>query len=168
MEELGRLGINFASLLTQIVTFVILLVVLRFTAYKPLMRMLDERSRRIKESVDYTEQVKEQAAHAEEEVKKRLEEAGKEGQELISKAARTGEEIRKKAAEEAKPEAEALIARARQEIERERDDAIAELRKEFTDLTITAAEKVIEQELDEKKHKELIEKVLDESLSRKD
>jgi F-type H+-transporting ATPase subunit b len=55
----------------------------------------------------------------------------------------------------------------RKDIERERDDAIAELRKEFTDLTITAAEKVIEQELDEKKHKELIEKVLDETMARK-
>ena len=65
--------------------------------------------------------------------------------------------------QEAKPEAEALIVKARLEIQRERDEVIEELRKEFTDLTIVAAEKVIERELDKEAHRQLIDKVLEES-----
>jgi F-type H+-transporting ATPase subunit b len=67
-----ELGINTGVLITQVVTFIILLVVLRFVAYKPLMRMLDERSQKVKESMEQAEAVKEQSANAEEEVKKQL------------------------------------------------------------------------------------------------
>ena len=157
------LGINLPTLLAQIVNFLILLGLLYLVAYKPILRMFDERSKRIKESMDQTEAIKEQAANAEEETKKRIEAAGKEGQEVISRAMRTGEEARQKAQQEARKDAEALVDKARLEIERQRDEAIDELRREFTDLTIDAAEKVIEQSLDKEAHRELIEKVLDES-----
>jgi len=161
------LGIRDSLLITQIVTFIILLVILRFVAYKPLMRMLDERSNRIRESIDQADSVKEQAAHAEEEVKKQLEEAGREGQERIARATKAGEEVKQKAQEEAKQEAETLVNRARVEIQRERDDAISEVRREFADLTIMAAGKVIDRTLDKKEHKELIDKVLEESTTEK-
>jgi F-type H+-transporting ATPase subunit b len=161
------LGISVPTLLTQVITFIILLIVLRFVAYKPLMRMLDERSRRIKESMEQAESIKEQASHTEEDVKKQMELASKEGQEVIARAIRTGEEIKQKARQEAGPEVEALIAKAHLEIQRERDDAADELRKELTDLTILAAGKVIEQELDRETHHQLIDKVLQESTALK-
>ncbi len=157
------LGINLQLLIAQIINFLLLLGLLYMFAYKPILRMFDERARRIKESMDMTESVKQQAANAEEDARKRIEEAGKEGQEVIARAIKTGEEIKQKAELDAKPEAEALITRARNEIQQERDEAIAELRKEFTDLTISAAEKVIEQELDKEAHRNLIDKVLEES-----
>jgi F-type H+-transporting ATPase subunit b len=161
------LGINLPTLIAQIVNFVILFGLLYLVAYKPIMRMLDERSKRVKESMEQTESIKEEAARAEEEYKKRIETASKEGQEVVARAVRTGEEIRQKAQQEARPEAEALIAKARLEIQRERDEAIGELRKEITDLTILAAEKVIERELDKEAHRQLIDKVLEESESLK-
>ena len=157
------LGISLPTLLAQIVNFVILFGLLYLVAYKPIMRMLDERSKRVKESMEQTESIKEQAAHAEEEAKKRIEAAAKEGQEAIARAVRTGEEIRQKAQQEARPEAEAIIAKARLEIQRERDEAIDELRKELTDLTMLAAERVIERSLDKEAHRKLIDKVLEES-----
>jgi F-type H+-transporting ATPase subunit b len=163
MEGLAGLGINVPILLAQIVNVVILLVVLYFVAYKPVMRMLDQRSRRIKDSMEQADAIKEQAARTEEEVKKQLAAAGKEGQKRITQAAQAGEEVREKAKQSARQEAEALIARARGEIQRERDEAISELRKEVADLTITAAEKVINRSLDKKAHRELIDKVLEES-----
>ncbi|MEE9367145.1 MAG: F0F1 ATP synthase subunit B [Dehalococcoidales bacterium] len=163
MEGLAGLGINVPVLLAQIVNVVILLVVLYFVAYKPVMRMLDQRSKRIKDSMEQADAIKEQAARAEEEVKKQLAAAGKEGQKRIAQAAQAGEEIREKTKQSARQEAEALIARARGEIQRERDEAISELRKEVADLTITAAEKVIDRSLDKKAHRELIDKVLEES-----
>jgi F-type H+-transporting ATPase subunit b len=157
------LGISVPTLITQIVTFVILLVLLRFVAYKPLMRMLDERSRRVKESMEQAEALKAQSAKGEEELKKQLEAASREGQERIARAVRAGEEVKQKAQEDAKKEAESLITRARAEIKKERDDAVSEVRREFADLTVLAAGKVIEKSLDKKEHRELIDKVLEES-----
>ena len=157
------LGINLPLLIAQLVNFLILLGLLYLFAYKPILRMFDERSNRIKESMEQTESIKEQAANAEEEARKRIEAASKEGQEAVARAVRTGEEIKQKAQQEARPEAEALIAKARLEIQRERDEAIDGLRSELTDLTVLAAEKVIERSLDKEAHRELIEKVLEES-----
>ncbi len=161
------LGISLPTLLAQIVNFTILLGLLYLVAYKPIMRMLDERSQKIKESMEQTESIKEQAMHAEEEVKKQLDTAAKEGQEVIARAVRTGEETRQKAQQEAKQDAEVLIIRARTEIQRERDEAIDELRKEVADLTILAAGKVIDQSLDREAHRQLIDKVLEESTTLK-
>ncbi|HEX9897254.1 MAG TPA: F0F1 ATP synthase subunit B [Dehalococcoidales bacterium] len=161
------LGINLPTLLAQIVNFVILLALLYIFAYKPFMNMLDQRSNKIKESLSEADKVKEQAVKAEEDFKKRLEANSKEGQEVIARAIRTGEEARQRAQQEAKQEAQALVERARVEIQRERDEAIGELRQEFADLTIVAAEKVIEKSLDKQAHQQIIEKVLEESASLK-
>ena len=98
---------------------------------------------------------------------KQLAAASKEGQEVITRAARTGEDVRQKAQQEARQDTESLIARARVEIQRGRDEAIDELRKEVADLTILAAGKVIDQTLDKQAHRQLIEKVLEESKSLK-
>jgi F-type H+-transporting ATPase subunit b len=166
MEDLPlKLGINGPVLITQIVTFVILLIILRVFAYKPIMRMLDERSRRIRESMDQAESVKQASIHAEEQVKKQLEEASREGQERIARAVKAGEDVKQKAQADARREAEALIERARAEIRQERDDAIDGVRREFADLTVLAAGKVIERSLDKEQHRELIEKVLEESTT---
>jgi len=167
MEGLASLGINLPGLIAQIVNFAILFGLLYLVAYKPIMRMLDERSRKIKESMEQTEFIKEQAAHAEEEFEKRIEAAAREGQEVVARAAKTGEELRQKTQQQAEQEGEALINRARAEIQRERDEAIDELRKEFADLTIMAAEKVIDRSLDKEAHRQIIDKVLEESTTLK-
>ena len=167
MGGLADLGINLPLLLAQIVNVVILLGLLYLVAYKPIMRMLDERSRKVKESMEQAEAIREQAASAEEEVKKQLEVAAREGQEKIAQAVRMGEEIKQEAQQEARQEAEVLIVRARTEIQRERDGAIDELRKEVADLTILAAGKVIDRSLDKEAHRQLIDKVLEESASLK-
>lgn len=161
------LGINLPILLAQVVNFAILLGLLYLVAYKPLMKMLDERSRRVKESMEQVEQIKEQAERADEEVQKRLARASKEGQETVTRAVKLGEELKEKARREAKKEAGTLITRARAEIGKERDEAIGELRREFADLTILAAEKVISRSLDRKAHRQIIDRVLKESKSLK-
>lgn len=163
MEGLSELGINLPSLLAQLVNFALLLGLLYLVAYKPIMKKLDERSNKIKESIEQTEQIKKQAEQAEEGFKARVEEASQQGQLIIDRATRTSEEIRQKARREAKEEAEALLARARAEIRRERDEVIDELRREYADLTIMAAEKIIERSLDKKAHRQIIDKVLEES-----
>ena len=161
------LGLNLGTLVAQLINFFLLLGLLYLVAYKPVMRMLDERSRRVKESMEQTEAIKQQAEHAEEEVKKRLQKAGKEGMEIVARATLSGEEVRQKAQQAAQKDADALIGRARAEIQRERDEAISDLRKEFADLTVTAAGKVIDRSLDKEAHRQLIDKVLEESKALK-
>src|SRR3989338_2817601 len=163
MEGLAKLGINVPVLLAQIVNFTILFVLLYLVAYKPILKMLDSRSKKIEESVKQTEYIKEQVVHAEEESKKRIDAAGREGQELVARAMRTGEEVRQQAQQDAQKDAETLITRARTEIQRERDGAIDGLRREIAALTNMAAEKVIEQSLDKEAHRRLIDKTLEES-----
>lgn len=160
---LGSLGINTSTLLAQIVNFTLLFVLLYFVAYKPILRMFDERSRMVKESLEQTEYIKEQAEMAEKETVLRIKEASKEGQKIIQKAELAGEEARKRARKEASVEAEKLVARAQVEIQRERDEAVADLRNQFAELTVLAAGKVIDRTLDKEAHKKLIEKTLEES-----
>lgn len=161
------LGISLPSLIAQLVNFALLLLVLYLFAYKPILRMLDQRSARIKESMQKAEEIKERAARAEEEVKAQLDAARKDGQALVTQARQIGERLKEEAKVEARKEAEVLVARAQGETRREREEAIESLRKEFADLAILAAEKVINQSLDKKAHQRLIEEVLEESSTLK-
>jgi F-type H+-transporting ATPase subunit b len=157
------IGISLYGLIAQIVCFGILLALLIAFGYKPIRKMLDERSKRIKEGLDKAELAKEATARAEEEVQRRLDEARHEGQLVLTQASEMGERLKAEAREEARKEAEAFVARARAEIGMERDEAIDRLRQEFADLAILAAEKVIKETLDKERHRRLIEEVLDES-----
>lgn len=161
------LGISLPTLLAQIINFIVLFGLLYLVAYKPILRMFDERAGKVRESMEQTEVIKEQATQAEEGVNKQLEAARQQGQGIIAQAMRTGDEVKQKAQQEARQDAEALIAKARTEIRRERDGAIDELRGEFVDLTIMAAGKVIDRSLDKKAHRQLIDKVLEESTTLK-
>ena len=156
-------GISLEGFIGQIVNFLILLILLTVVAYKPITKMLDERSRRIKESMDQTELIREQMERSEQEVQKRLEEARKEGQAMLAQAEQVGERLKQEACEEARREVETIMARARSEIKLERDEALNQLRLQFADLAILAAEKVIKETLDKKAHRRLIEEVLEES-----
>jgi F-type H+-transporting ATPase subunit b len=164
MEKLiSELGINLPSLIAQLVNFLILFGLLYLVAYKPILKMLDERSNKVRESLEQAEVIKAQAEKAQEEFKVQIAEASKQGQLVIERAAKTGDEIRERAKVEAQSEAEALLARAKADIRRERDEVIDELRKEFADLTILAASKVIGKTLDKSAHRDMINQVLEES-----
>ena len=157
------LGISLPTLIAQLINFAVLLLLLYLVAYKPVLRMLDERSGKVKESMEQTEQIKEQAELAEKEAEKRIQEASKEGQRMLQKAEQFGEEIRQKAKQDAEVQSEKLISRAKAEIQSERDEAVSELRQQFANLTILTAGKVIDKTLDKEAHRELIRKALEES-----
>jgi len=168
LEGLESLGINLPVLIAQVINFAILFGLLYLVAYKPFMRMLDGRSKKVKESMEQTEHIKEQAALAEKETAKRIEEAKKEGQKVVKQAVQAGEEARQEVRQEAEKEAAKLIARAQVEIQQERAEAVGELRKAFADLTVLAAGKVIDRSLDKEEHRQLIDQALEESSSLKE
>lgn len=160
---IGALGINLPSLLASLVNFTLLLVLLTVLAYKPLLRVLDERRKRIQEGLEAAEAAKQQLAQTEQEVARELDKARQEGQTLIGQAQQMAARIQEEGRQQARAEGEQLLERARSEIQMERDSAIAELRREFADLTITAAERVIRRSLDRQAHRQLIEEVLAEA-----
>lgn len=160
---MGAIGIDWQVLLAQLINFGILFGILFFLLYKPMRRTFDERSNRIKESMDQAEQIKEQMARTEEQVKEQLVTARREGQDILAQAAQMGVRLKEEARGEARQEAEVIVARARTEIELERDEAIDEVKRQFVDLAITAAEKVVRESLDREKHRRLIEEVLEQA-----
>lgn len=160
---ISALGINLPGLLAQIIGFAILLAIMRVVAYKPILGMMDQRSQRIREGLEAAERMKDEATQADVAVQKRLEEARQEGQNIIGQSQQIASRIQEDARQAAQTESESLLARARNEIALERDEAIAQIRKEFADITIAAAEKVINQSLDKEAHERLIDEVLSEA-----
>ncbi|MSQ06052.1 MAG: ATP synthase F0 subunit B [Dehalococcoidia bacterium] len=161
------LGINIPSLIAYLVNFVILLGVLYLFAYKPLLKVLDQRSERIRESLAAADQAREAAASSQATIQQQLDEARRQGQHLLDQAREAAGRYREEEMGRARNEAEAFVARARTDIQRERDAAIDEVRTHFGDLAITAAEQVIKKSLDRTAHHALIAQVLEEGGSLK-
>ncbi len=160
---IGALGINLPSLIAQLINFTILLILIGWASKRFLFPLLDERRKRIQEGLDASEEAKQRLAQAETDAGAELDKARQEGQALIVQAQQMSSRVQEEGRQTARKEAETLLERARSEIQLERDAAIADLRREFADLTITAAERVIRRSLDPKAHRELIEEVLAEA-----
>ncbi len=160
---IGALGINLPSLIAQLINFTFLLIIIGWASKRFLFPLLDERRKRIQEGLEASEEAKQRLAQTETETAAELEKARQEGQGLIGQAQQMSARIQEEARQSARAEAETLLERARSEIQLERDAAIADLRREFADLTITAAERVIRRSLDRKAHTKLIEEVLAEA-----
>jgi len=160
---LDALGINLGYLVSQIFNFTLLAVLLYFVAYKPVMRMLDDRSERIKKGLEDAEAASRRAAEMEQEFELRIGEARREGQEIIAQATQMSETARQEILEKSRQEARAQIDKARGEIERERDLAMAELRQQVAELSLMISEKVIGETLDEQQQRKLIAEFLDQT-----
>ena len=157
-----ELGVNLPSLVAYLINFILLLGILGVFAYKPLMRMLDERTERIRESLEAADQARQEAANAQEAIQEQITEARREGQRIMDQTREAAERFRTEEMEKARLEAEAFVERARSDIQRERDTALQEVRASFGDLAITAAERVIRSSLDRTAHESLIAQVLEE------
>ena len=160
---MAELGFHWPSLLVYLVNFTILLAILYVVGYKPILRILNQRTERIRGSLEEAERIRTESQERQEEMKKELDQARQEGQVLITQARELADRYRDEERQKAKEEAETFLTRARGDIERERDNAIEEVRQQFADLSIAAAERVVERSLDRDAHREVIEKVLQES-----
>lgn len=143
-----------------IIVFLMFVFVLGKFAWKPMLQMLEEREKGIRDSLNEAEQARHEAeellarneanrARAEEEYKRVVTEARQE-------AERKSEEILQKARQQAQRDLEL----AREEIQRTTEQARLQLRKEIANLAIGAAEKILEESLDAKKHRQLVEQFL--------
>ena len=167
MGGFASLGINLSLLVVFIVNFIILLVMLRLFLYKPVLKMLDERAKRTAEAMEQAEATNKEYEQARVEVQKQIEKGRQEAQTILTQAIQVGERLKEESRQEAQKQAQVIVDRTRTELEAERDKIVGDLRREFVDISIAAAEKVIKETLDKEKHRKLIEETLQESVTLK-
>ena len=156
-------GFHWPSLVVYLVNFTILLAVLYKFAYKRILNMLDLRSQKIADSLAEAEAVRQESSDARNQLEEQLAANRQEVQQMIEQARQVAETERQQIAEQARQEADSLLARAKTEREQATEVAMQEVRQHFSELAITAAEKILQGSIDKNKHSELIENVLIEA-----
>jgi F-type H+-transporting ATPase subunit b len=163
MGGFASLGVNLPLLIVFVINFTVLFILLRLFLYKPVMKMLDERAKRTKDAMELAEATRKEFEQAKVEVQKQIEKGREETQAIIAQAAQVGERLKEESRQEATKQAQTIIDRTRAELGAERDKIVEDLRREFIDISISAAEKVIKETLDKEKHRKLIEETLQQS-----
>ena len=137
------LNIKLSTLIFQIVNFLILAALLTKFLFRPVIRLLDERAKRVTQALDEAETREEEAKRIKEEYLKKLEEAKREAQALREAAKEEAERIRQEVIEQARAEVQAMRARAEEEIERERAEAIRRHREEIATLVTSMSARML-------------------------
>jgi F-type H+-transporting ATPase subunit b len=163
MGGFASLGISLPLLLAFIINFAILFILLGKFLYRPVLKMLDERAQRIKQSMEWAEATKREYEQAKAEVQKLIDKGRQDAQAVIALAVEKGEGLKEEARKEAAEQAKAIVERTKAELGIERDRMVEELRRGFVSMLILTAEKVIKEKLDKEKHSKLIEESLEQS-----
>jgi len=154
--EFTPFSINTGLIFWTIVVFAILLALLWRFGWPALLKTVEERERRIQQQLEEAERARAEAARLLEEHKRTMAAARAEAQELIAQARTVAEKERAALLAQAREQYEQLLDRARKEIESEKEKAILELRREAVDLSIAAASKLIEANLDSDANRRLV------------
>src|SRR5882762_4107026 len=149
-------SINPGLILWTVVVFGLLLALLWKFGWPTILKSVEDRERRIQQQLEEAERARAEAARLLEEHKRTLGNARGEAQAIIAQAQALGEKERQGILERARAEQELLLERARKEIEAEKEKALLALRREAVDLSIAAASKLIEQNLDSAANRKLV------------
>lgn len=145
-----------ATLIAQIINFLLLVIILTKVAYKPLMKALQDRQERIAASIDQADRAKTEAEQLKKEYQEQLARARAEAQTIVEKATRLAEQTKDEIITAARAEHAKLLKEAQDEIARERQRALSELRGEVVTLSMAAAAKIIEKNLDSETNSKLV------------
>jgi F-type H+-transporting ATPase subunit b len=167
MEYLATIGtagvieIN-GTVIVELLTFLIMLAVLARYVYPEVVKIAEARQRAIAQQLHDAEQARADAEVRLQEAQAKLEEARKTAQQVIDSASKSGEQLRQDLREKAEEDAKRIADSSRKDIEAERERALQSARTEVADLVVTATEKVIGETLDGPKHRQLIERAIQE------
>jgi len=145
-----------ATILAQILNFLILVVILRAVAYKPVARLLQQRSDKIKGDLNKAEADRKAAEQTLEEYKNQLSAAHKKAQEIVDKANLTARQEHDAAVEETRREIERMKLSAQAEIENERNRAFDQMKSQIVSLSLAAAGKIVSKNIDTKENDKLV------------
>ncbi|MBA2597017.1 MAG: F0F1 ATP synthase subunit B [Chloroflexia bacterium] len=160
---MGELGIDAWGLAVQLIAFLIFIYLFWRYALGPITNTLDERSRRIAESMAAADEMKVEMAKASVRNEEILAEARQQAQQIITQAREVSDATVARAQKEAGEQAEEYLARAQSTLRQETEQARLQLRQELADLAVMAAGRIVRKELDPAAQTRLIEEALAEA-----
>jgi len=155
-----KLGIDWKLLIAQILNFLVLLFVLWRFVYKPLVKLLEDRSKKIEKGIKDAEAAKQTLKLGQKKQEEIIRTAKKEAQKIIEKAVLEGKKIKEELEKEASLKAQEIIDASKIQIQKEKEAAINEVKKEIGGIVALAVEKIIDEKMTEQKDKQLIRKFL--------
>ena len=151
------IGIELTPLVWTIVTFLLLLVALRFTAWPAIIKALDEREKRIQQRFTDAEERVEAAERKVDEYETRIKNIEDEGRTIIDEARSDAEGTRARIQATAGEEIERMITRARREIGLAQAKAAEDLKTDVVDMAVQIVEKVLEEQVAETEHRRFVD-----------
>jgi F-type H+-transporting ATPase subunit b len=146
---LGTLGVDWRLFLAQLANFAVVLLVMWKWVYVPLLRLVEERGRKVEQGLKDAAASAAAKEAAEREAQAAMSAARKEAQRLIEEASARAEDFRREAGAQAKIQAETLLAETRARLEAERVQVVHDARLELASLVVTAAEKAVGEHMTE-------------------
>ena len=146
-----------ATLLIQIIAFIVLIWFVNKVLWGPLSKLMEDRQKKIADGLSAAEKGKHELELAEQKAKEVLKEAKAQAQNVLSQAEKRGSEIVEDAKVKATEEADRIKATAQAEIEQEVSRAREELRKEVATIAVSGAEKILAKEIDAATHNDMLE-----------
>ena len=143
-----------------VLTFLAMIALLGKLAFKPIAEALDRRGEAIKKSIEDAERSRTEAKKLMEDYQKQVAQARAEANKVIEEARGLGENVRKEVVKKANAEASALLQRSQEEIQRQKEKGIQELKDTVASLSVQIASKVIEKEVNEATHRQLVENLI--------
>jgi len=159
----AELGLDLGLLLSQIANFGIVLLVLWLVLYKPVLRKLTERADRIKKGIADADEANRLLETTKAQVEQDLAAARHQAREIVEQATRSGEQQRQEILARAHTDAQEIVSRAREQALREAAEGRVVWRQHVIDLAIASASSLLQTELDDARHRALIEGILDQA-----
>ncbi len=150
MSGIATLGINVNIFIAQLVNFLVVLLVLWKFAYKPLVKILDDRSKKIEESLKQSDAVELRVKRLEVEQKEIIATAKGEAMKILETAKAEADVRKQTLLAAAKKEVEHVVAQGKEQLKAEKTQMIQEAKTELIALVVTATKKILETEVDEK------------------
>ncbi len=160
---LAALGLDVKSFLFQLITFVLLLLILRKWAFPVLVKTLEDRRIAVEKSIDQAKHTEAAMQDAEKNISKLLAEARDEAAELVAAGQREAAKMVEEAETKAAQRAEHIVKEAQVSMEHEISQAKAALKKETAELVAEATGMILKEKVDAGKNAELISKALQAS-----
>ncbi|MBP1683489.1 MAG: atpF [Ignavibacteriaceae bacterium] len=161
-ENGGLLDVNPGLMIWTVITFIILVLILKKVAWKPILTALDKRESDIKESLAQAEKAKDEAKKILEENQANLAKAEEESKKIIEQSRAYAESLKEQLIKDSKDQAKKIVDEASSEIQRKKDAAFEELKGQIAEIAVNAAEKIIRESLDAQKSKQVIDKYLND------
>lgn len=146
-----------ATLIAQIIAFVLLIWFVNKVLWGPLTGMMAERQKRIADGLAASDKGKHELELAERRATEKVQDAKNQAADMLAKAEKRASEIIEESKEQARTEGDRIISAARAEIEQELNRSREQLRNEVAALAVAGAAKILDREVDAKAHQKLIQ-----------